>query len=268
VAESGPRRDTAARRATILELLSATGYLRTSEVAERLAISPMTARRDLKRLADEGVAASVRGGIRIASVEEQAPTEYERRLGAEPGAKTVIGLIGAGLISAHDVIALDAGTTAYQVARNLPAEFEGIVVTHSIPVMHLLAERPSGRVIALGGELFRPSKALVGSIPVANLQHLRVSTLFLGAAGIDSNGVFVAADSERGVKQALMDIADRVVLVSDHSKLTTRAPVLLCDWSRIDTFVCDRALKAEFTARLATSGVQVLTPAQQTATGA
>lgn len=253
-----------ARRAAILELLNSTGYLSTSEVAERLSVSEMTARRDLRKLVDEGVVSSVRGGIRIAGMDEQGPTEYERRVSTESDAKAVIGRAAVNLIGPHDVVAIDAGTTAFQVAQNLGQDFQGTVVTHSIPVVHLLAQRPSGRVIALGGEVFHPSKALVGSFAVDNVQNLRASILFLGAAGADQDGLFAAADVEKGVKCALMDVADLVVLVIDHRKFTTRAPVLLCDWSRVDVVICDQAPDEELSAVLEANQVELIIPERNT----
>ncbi|MGC3955829.1 MAG: DeoR/GlpR family DNA-binding transcription regulator [Propionicimonas sp.] len=231
-------RDAPARREAILELLGSTGYLRVGEVAESLGVSEMTARRDLKRLAEDGAVDSVRGGIRMAAA-DPSPSEFELRRASEAAAKAAVGLFAAETIRPADVIALDAGTTAYQVAEHLPSDFRGTVVTHSIPVIDLLSRQPQGRLIALGGEAFRPSKALVGSMTTGNAQGLRVATFFLGAGGVDQRGIYASADVERGVKQVMMDIADQVVLVIDHRKYETPAPVLLCDWNRINRVICD-----------------------------
>ncbi len=255
-------RDAPARREAILELLSTTGYLTIAEVAEHLAISEMTARRDLKKLADDYRVSSVRGGIRLAAAIELAPSEFDRRVTAEAEAKALVGRAAASLIAPQDVVAIDAGTTAYQVAEHLPADYQGTVVTHSIPVIDLLAHRPSGRIIALGGEVFRPSKALVGSMTIANAQGLRVATFFLGAGGVDERGIYVSADVERGVKHVLMGISDRVVLLIDHAKFTTPAPVLLCDWSRIDAVICDRLPEPTLERVLKRANLEVLVPTQ------
>jgi DeoR/GlpR family transcriptional regulator of sugar metabolism len=250
-------RDAPARKAAILALLQTTGYLTIGEVAAHLSISEMTARRDLRKLAEDGTVDAVRGGIRLPSGAASIPTEYEHRLSAEASAKAAIGRAAAALIKKNDVVAIDAGTTTYQVAQALPDSFVGTVVTHSIPVIDLLAARPSRRVIALGGDVFRPSKALVGSMTSDNAQGLRVSTFFLGAGGVDERGIYALADVERSVKDTLMDIAHRVVLVIDHRKFTSAAPVLICDWSRIDAIVCDATPPTELAAVLATAGVKV-----------
>jgi DeoR/GlpR family transcriptional regulator of sugar metabolism len=69
--------------------------------------------------------------------------------------------------------------------------------------------------------------------------------------------VYVAADAERATKQALLDVADEVVLVADHTKFARSAPVLLTDHARIDVLVTDRAPAPTLADRLGRSGVEV-----------
>lgn len=246
-------RDAPARREAILKLLSNTGHLTVGEVAAHLTVSEMTARRDLKRLTEEGAVDGVRGGIRMLA----SLSEFDYRASAATAAKTSVGAIAAGMIGPEDVIAVDAGTTAYQVTEHLPEDFRGTIVTHSIPAIDLLSRQPGGRLIALGGELFRPSKALVGSITMGNAEGLRAATFFLGAAGVNKRGIYASADVERGVKHVLMEIADKVVLLIDHRKYVTTAPVLLCDWSRIDTLICDQEPPTGIARALKSARVQV-----------
>lgn len=250
-------RDAPARREAILELLATTGHLTVGEVAAHLAVSEMTARRDLKKLVEEGAVDGVRGGVRMLAAPELSLSEFDYRASAETAAKATVGAMAASTIGAEDVIALDAGTTAYQVAEHLPDDFRGTIVTHSIPAIDLLSRQPRGRLIALGGDLFRPSKALVGSMTTGNARGLRVATFFLGAAGVDKRGIYASADVERGVKQVLMEIADRVVLLIDHRKYVTAAPVLLCDWSRIGTLICDQEPPTGIARSLKAAGVTV-----------
>jgi DeoR/GlpR family transcriptional regulator of sugar metabolism len=160
-----------------------------------------------------------------------------------------------------DVIAIDAGTTAFQVAQALPDDFFGTVVTHSIPVLDFLLDRPATKTIALGGDVFRPSRALVGSSAVDCARRLRVRTFYLGAAAVDTRGIYASADVERLVKRTLMEIADRTVLIIDHSKFDVKAPVFLCDWDRLDTVVSDRAPPEHILQQLSEKHVRMLIPA-------
>ena len=54
-----------ARREHILELLRAAGFLRVSSLAEQLGVTPVTIRRDVKSLVDEGKVVRIRGGVTL-----------------------------------------------------------------------------------------------------------------------------------------------------------------------------------------------------------
>ena len=68
------------------------------------------------------------------------------------------------------------------------------------------------------------------------------------------------AQTERLVKLALMDIADRVVLLIDHTKFAARAPVFLCDWDRLSLVVTDRQPPETILSHLQSEGVEVVLP--------
>jgi DeoR/GlpR family transcriptional regulator of sugar metabolism len=252
-----------ARRAAILENLQTTGFVSITDLAERLGVSEMTARRDARRLHEDGTAVSVHGGIRLRVPETDGDRDspgYNGRENARNTAKRAVGRAAAQCVRPDDVIALDAGTTTAQLAKALPAPFHGTVVTHSLPVINHLLDQPAVTVIALGGDMHRPSRALVGSATVDVAQRYRVRTFYLGAAAVDERGVYASADVERLVKLALMGIADRVVLLIDHGKFSARAPVFLCDWNRLSAVVTDREPPEPIAERLQAEGIDLVLP--------
>jgi DeoR/GlpR family transcriptional regulator of sugar metabolism len=147
-----------------------------------------------------------------------------------------------------------------QVAKALPADFSGSVVTHSIPVINHLFDLPLAKTIALGGDLYRPSRAFVGSVTVDNAKRLRVRTFYMGVAAVDERGIYTSVDVERLVKQTLMEIADRVVLVIDHRKFDVTAPVFLCGWDRLTAVVSDQEPPPQISSFLEQQGIQLLLP--------
>jgi DeoR/GlpR family transcriptional regulator of sugar metabolism len=247
----------AQRREAIMARLRGSGFIVASDIAHDLGVSEMTVRRDLRLLRESEGIQVVRGGASLAARTGNGSFDARWNLGVE--AKRLIAERACAWIDEGDAIALDAGTTAYQLARSLPAGFAGCVVTHSVPVLEVLLGRTNIRVIVLGGDLYRPSRAFAGPMTVEAASRLRVRTFFLGAAAIDQRGVYVAADVERSAKLKLMEVADRVILLADHSKFGKSAPILLCDFSRIEALVTDGAVPDDLAVALAMQRVRVET---------
>lgn len=244
-----------ARRRSILSALRSSGFASITDLARSLGVSDMTIRRDLQKLAEAGEARVVRGGVSLPEGSLQH-TGFDNRAGVNTAAKQRIAERAVDLVALTDSVAVDAGTTTCAVADALPNDFTGCVVTHSVPVIHrLTASRPDARVVGLGGDLLRASEAFVGPMTVDAATHVRVRLFFLGAAAVDGRGVYVAADTERPTKLALMAAADEVVLLADHTKFATSAPVRLCELDQLSALVTDQEPPEELRDELATAGV-------------
>ncbi|SBW12179.1 Transcriptional regulator, DeoR family [uncultured Alphaproteobacteria bacterium] len=256
-------RDAPRRRQAIVECLQSAGYIGIDDLARRLGVSEMTVRRDARRLHREGRVVALRGALKLPTLDGGTglpAAEYRDRAEAAQAAKMAVGRLAVADIRHGDVIAVDAGTTALEVVRALPRMFDGTVVTHSIPAIDHLLGLPSTKTIGLGGDVYRPSCAFVGSVTVETASRLRVRTFYLGAAAVDARGIYASADTERLVKQTLMSIADRVVLVIDHRKFEATAPVFLCSWGRLSMVISDRPPPPEIRAQLREQGVEVVLP--------
>lgn len=245
------------RRGAIVRRLRSTGFCAVADLADQLNVSEMTVRRDLRKLADGGEVRVVHGGARLPGGELPSIMFVPRR-DVNAVAKERIARHASALIGLHDTIAVDAGTTTDRLAGALPDGFVGSVVTHSVPVITRMLGRPTIRVVGLGGDLYPASQAFVGPATVDAASSIRVRIMFLGAAALDDRGIYCATDVERPTKQALMSIADRVVLLVDHSKFATSAPMLLCGFGAINTLVTDRRPTDQVCSALERDGVELV----------
>jgi len=248
-----------ARRRLAVRALRDRGFLSIADLTRELGVSDMTVRRDLRLLQASGEVRLVHGGASLPHGTLQIPS-FIARAGAQAEPKRVIAACAAGLLRSADTVAIDSGTTAFALASQMPEDFTGTVVTHSVPVLSTLLYRPGVQVIGLGGQLHPPSQALVGPMTVAAAGGLRVRLAFIGAAAVDEGGVYVDADVERPTKLALMDIAEHTVLLADSSKFTEPAPVRLCTLDRIHTLVTDRPPPQQVSDRLRRAGTAVRLP--------
>lgn len=222
------------RRAQIKQDLHRDGFVSVKGLTQKLGVSDMTVRRDLRRLEEEGELRIVHGGASL-----PVGADYSQRGQSEPDAKARIGRAAAQLIPNGATILMDAGTTVAEVARHLPEEFGGYVITHSVPVIEILLERGRPHVHCLGGELRVESRAMIGPTTIENLQKVGAQYLLLGAAAVNAQGIFVDKDLERGTKSALIAASQRVILVADHTKFTKFSPVLLAPLTVVDEIVTD-----------------------------
>lgn len=246
------------RRTQIMAALRRVGFLSVADLSEQLGVSQMTVRRDLRRLADSGEAVLVHGGVSLPPGGPAGPGFTSRAL-SHADAKLAVATAAARLVQPGDTIGIDSGTTAVEVAHALPADFNGCVITHSVPVLASMLSRPQVRVIGIGGELLHDNQSMVGFAALDVLRRMRVRLLFLGASAVDARGAYVRSEVELTTKHALMDIADEVVLVVDASKLSSAAPVRLCGFDRIDAVVVNAPLPESVAAAARSTGTRVLT---------
>jgi DeoR/GlpR family transcriptional regulator of sugar metabolism len=214
-----------------------TGYVSAPDLSADLSVSERTIRRDLQKLADLGHAELVHGGA-------YAPG------GVIPGARThahsdrkrAIARRALEFVEYGATIGVDSGTTTLELVRQLPADADLTVVTHSLPAMAALGERRDITLIGLGGLHHRSAQSFAGPDTVAAISRLRVHTFFLAASGVSPDGTYCGSPLAAEVKQAFIGIAERVILLADSTKPGRTAPVPICGHDRIDAIVTDDAI--------------------------
>ncbi|HXP66871.1 MAG TPA: DeoR/GlpR family DNA-binding transcription regulator, partial [Steroidobacteraceae bacterium] len=172
---------TSQRKRLILTRLAAEGQIVAKEIAAELGTSEDTIRRDLRELSQSGKLQRVHGGALPAS---PAVANLQTREQVSPQEKISLGRFGASLVQAGQVVILDGGTTAIQVARHLDPSLRATIVTHSPNVAVELAAHPSVEIIVLGGRLFRHSMVSVGAAVIDAAAHLRADLYFMGVTGV------------------------------------------------------------------------------------
>lgn len=215
----------AERRRRVRDWLVEHGSVRVAHLARLLSVSEETVRRDLRALADEGVAQTVHGG---AILQDAAGTEprvlpVDRRESVEQEAKQWIGATAARYVEPGQVVILDAGTTTVSVAQHLRQHHHLTVVTNALPAAQACAAIPESSVYVVGGKLVPQSMSLIGVQAHRDLAKVQADWAFLGAAAIHTGSGFTSADPyEAEVKRAMIRAARQVAIVADHTKFEAR----------------------------------------------
>src|SRR5215469_7542946 len=217
---------TAQRKRQILARLSRDGQVIAKDLAQEWHTSEDSIRRDLRELARAGKLQRVHGGALPASL---ADGSLQIRESVSVREKVALGKAGAAMIRPGQVVILDGGTTALQIARHLAPDLRATLVTHSPTVAVELAAHPHIEIVILGGRLFRHSMVTVGATLIDAASRLRADLYFMGVTGVHPTAGLSTGDAEEAaVKRALHGrAAETIVLASSEKLLAASAFVVV-----------------------------------------
>lgn len=205
----------------ILEILRAEGSVSVSAVEQGFGISPMTARRDLAILADNGYARRTHGGAvlpELAGHEDSFQSRLEQ--GVEVKHKLARAVIEA--MNPHETVFVDSSSTAYYFVRALLEDGMPVtVLTNSLPVMTIIgsADVPNVEMIGLGGTFRKLTRSYVGAETIQTVQRFFADRVVFSVKGIESDGSLTDPDPlEAEVKRAMIGRARTVQFVADSHK--------------------------------------------------
>lgn len=243
-----------ARQNAILAEVSTSGSCSVADLARRLDVSGETIRRDIKRMASQGLLRKVHGGATLPGPLHEA--NFEQRMTENAEAKEAIGRAAAAHIADGETLSFDTGTTTAYVARMLAVRRGLTIVTNSLDIARTMGG--ANRVFMAGGALHVELGAALGAAAVEFVSQFRVRTAFLSAGAIDAEDGLTDFDmAEAQFSRALIEAAERVIVVADHSKFGKRALVRACALDRIDMLITDAPPPPELADKLDEAGVVV-----------
>ncbi|MDX6299284.1 MAG: DeoR family transcriptional regulator, fructose operon transcriptional repressor [Nocardioidaceae bacterium] len=250
------------RRSRILAILGSQELARPGELAAELQVSLETVRRDLLALEQEGRLRRVYGAATLTGDRRRTsePARDERsRLVRE--AKEEIARTAAGLVTAQDTVFLDVGTTAEAVARHLPADFRGLVVTNNVMVVLALRDRPEIGLHLLGGKVRHDEVSCSGSDTVRGLAQFNADVAFLGSGGISATRGLTDYDADEiTVRAVMLANATRGFVLADSTKLGRVATRRVCGIEALAGVLTDSAADPAQVTELRDAGLPVLLP--------
>ena len=184
------------RLGQITTLLEEQGRVSVSDLSERFGVSAVTIRNDLASLEHQGRLLRTHGGAVPRPSPGLEPPAFALRKELHVAEKERIGREAAALVRDGDAIALDASTTAWQVARHLKDRRELTVVTNGLFIALEFVESPGVTVVMPGGSLRAASASLVGDEGLCILDRYHVQKGFFGADGLDDDVMLKNPDAE------------------------------------------------------------------------
>jgi DeoR/GlpR family transcriptional regulator of sugar metabolism len=244
----------------ILEMVRERGFVRTTELSNILGVSTVTIRQDVESLQDQGLVRKTYGGAASITITSGTlESAFAARSVLHREEKQRIGVAAAAMISSGETILLDTGTTAIEIARNLPENRGITVVTCALNVAIEAGSKPGIRVILCGGQFNPQTLSVTGHQVEQVLEEVNADRLFLATYGIDlRKGLTERNIAGAQVKRALIQAAKEVVLTCDSSKFETSAAVITAPLSSVHTVVTDSGIAPSFAARFRKMNIPVL----------
>ena len=243
------------RRSRLLELVRVRRFAALPELAEQLAVSESTVRRDLEQLESQGCAQRIHGGVLYTGTSPMIP-HFEEAQSHEWSLKKAIAAKAIELVDDRDTILLDGGSTTYEVARLLLGRSLS-VVTNSLPVANLFASDTNSDLVFLGGNICPRSGVARGPYTDRMLSMVRVRKTIFSVAGINEEGFYnndlLLVETER----AMMRAADEVIVVADSTKIGRQSLTHLCPLNNVQHVVVDDGIDDAWREKFESAGVNL-----------
>ncbi len=245
------------RQRAILDAVRRQVTISVDELAQQLAVTPQTVRRDVKQMEEAKLLARYHGGVGLPSSVENI--DYSQRQVMNSEAKRRIAAAVAARVRPGSSLLINIGTTTEEVARALTHHTGLHVVTNNLNVATILADQPGCEVIVAGGVVRGRDRAIVGEATVDFIRQFRVDIGIIGVSSIEPDGTLRDFDSrEVKVAQAIIEQSREVWLVADQDKFGRQALVRLAHLSQIDRLFCDTEPPPSMVQMLSESQVEVI----------
>lgn len=230
------------RQERILERLRRHGRVVAADLAVEFRVSEDSIRRDLRELAARSLCKRVYGG---ALLMQHMPSLAERR-SAHVEHKRALAQVAASLVSAGQILFLDAGSTNALIAGALPEGQDLTVVTNAPDVALAVLNRRGFEVLCIGGRIDPDIGGAIGSMALRQIQGIRADVCFPGVCAVDAQTGLWTFDAEEVVlKRTMIEASGETVLVATAEKLIAAATHHTAPVKSITHLVVERTTDAE-----------------------
>lgn len=222
------------RREDILRIVNERGSVSIAALAEETFASPSTVRRELERLARQGLVRRHHGGAE--SVLALRPPRIVRHT-RNQAQKMKAAAMAAEHVKAGSTIFLDASTTVqYMIPHLVPL---GVTVyTNGADTAMRLAEA-GVRTLSTGGELLAESMAYVGPVAADALRRVYFDAMFFSSAAFDGETVSDWSEAETALRRTVIEQSAKKYFLADPTKRGGRYPHIVCRTGELDAILCD-----------------------------
>lgn len=246
------------RHQEILNLIKENEQVFIDDLSKTFNVSGVTIRKDLKLLEEKGLLFRTKGGASTKNTYALERSINEKEL-INADIKKAIAKAAFQLVKDHESIIIGSGTTVFQLTKVLKPERPLTVITPALKVALELTDKPNIDILQLGGQIRPNSSSVAGTFAEYILDNLSAGIAFIGVDGIDPVfGASISNIAEAGLNQKIISIAQKVVILADHTKFGKRGIAKICDLKQIDYVITDSQSSTKTIHDLEEQGIQVI----------
>ncbi|MBZ4686605.1 MAG: DeoR family transcriptional regulator, fructose operon transcriptional repressor [Clostridia bacterium] len=246
------------RRKQILKMLEKKNRIEVSDLSAAFNVSEVTVRRDLKELEKQGLILRTHGGAIQAGSRRFEPS-FEEKADRYLQEKEKIGFRASQFINDGETVLIDTGTTTAHIITHLKDKNNLTLVTNGLNIMDKVKLLDTSFEVVLVGGVFKPkTQAFVGPLTENVLKDIRVDKAFIATNGFTlQDGATTPDLIEARIKKTMIEIAQEVYLIFDHSKFDKVTFSKFADLEDIDYIITDR-ITEDLRQKLSESGIEVI----------
>ncbi|NKQ56317.1 DeoR/GlpR transcriptional regulator [Amycolatopsis sp. K13G38] len=246
------------RRQDVLRHVIDHGEVRIDELTGRFGVSLMTMHRDLDDLAERRLVRKLRGKVEAyPALTVETAKRFRETLNQDY--KDALAEVAIAEVEPGQTLFLDDSTSLFPFAQRLAGPL--VVITNSLEAARILGPKPDIEVLMLGGR-YTEFDSCIGPDTVGALSRMRADIGFVSATAIAFGRLYHPVREYAELKTAALQVADRNILVADHSKFGRTATYAYGDVSDYDLVITDHETPGDELAAIDTK-VRLSKPAKE-----
>jgi len=242
------------RQNKILTILGKNNQTSVNKLAEKLNVSSVTIRQDLKFLETEGLLKRIHGGAVLKDADN-----LQNRLGFNYEKKLRIAKKVASYVNEGETILIESGSVNVLLARELLKIKKVTIITTNVYIARQFRKNEQANIIILGGIYQHDSETLVGKITKACIDQINIDKAFIGIDGYDTASGFTIRDLFRAeISSYILQKAKDVFIVTDSSKFGKIELTNICYPENIQHIATNIDLNPKFQNEFRNAGIDLI----------
>lgn len=242
------------RRASLLEMIRSADDqpFDIDKVSALLGISPVTLRRDLVVLQDQGLISRSYGKVTLNQDGEATEPEISSDV------LTRIAKHAAKFVDEGDIIFLNTSSTALRMLKYIDVP-NVTAITNNVLAVNT-PHRPDLSIILTGGEVRYPKYAMIGDFAMRTLQAINANKCFVGCNGFSlERGMTTENFNEVNINMLMLtQSSGPVYLLADHRKLGKNSNFTSASAQLITDLITDRSADSETLQSIREQGIRIV----------